>query len=88
MGTQDVVSAGVNNTPLTRACQIAESRHDLPPKSAFFPLKQPLENRWLISPGAAKIIGQAEIRSRLELRFVANLRTQENTDAERRALPT
>lgn len=71
------MSAGVNNTPLTGACQIDKTVRLMPLISSKMLLNQSLvgAEQGLRRTGAE--CGNAEIRTRLDIRFVANLHTQE-----------
>jgi hypothetical protein len=71
------VSAGVNNTPLTEACQIVKTARRMTGIATEFVVNHILGTGPLFLYGAAKIRCDAEIRARLDIRFVANLQTQE-----------
>ena len=71
------MSAGVNDTPLTGACQIDKTVRLMSVISSKMSFNQPLA---IGEQGLRRTAGesnQAEIRTRLDIRFVANLHIQE-----------
>jgi hypothetical protein len=71
------VSAGVNDTPLTGACQIDKTVRLMPIISSKMLVNQPFASAEQGLRRTAAECGNAEIRTRLDIRFVANLHTQE-----------